>query len=199
MFKNRKNENMSEYDIQKLRAVLLYLLNKTGPIDIFHLFKILYFADREHMAKYGRRIMTDNFCAMENGPVPTILYDIIKSKTKKRFLHSYNNKYNDISDSFEPAKDDASYFINSDLIADASYLSTSDKECLDRSFDENINLSFSELKHKSHDDSWDEVWNKNGKRSNLMNPYSSAKAAGASEDMIEYMKEMDEIQSFMMS
>ena len=65
-------------DILKLKAAALYVVNKCQAIDYFHLFKILYFADREHYAVYGRRIINDTFCALQNGPVPSFLYDAIK-------------------------------------------------------------------------------------------------------------------------
>ncbi|HCC85711.1 MAG TPA: hypothetical protein DEQ06_03790, partial [Porphyromonadaceae bacterium] len=71
---------MKQDEILKLKSAFLYILNKQRYIDQFHAFKILYFADREHLAKYGRRIIHDTFYAMENGPVPSNLYDTVKFK-----------------------------------------------------------------------------------------------------------------------
>jgi len=190
---------MTEFDILKLRSALLFIINKRGSIDIFHLFKILYFADREHMAKYGRRIINDTFCAFENGPAPTLLYDLIKSKNGKRLSRINREAFKSILDSFDRGTQDASNIVVSEMKPDDSYLSISDKECLDRAYEENINLSFGELSDKSHDSAWREVWNKCGRKNNRMNPYSSAKAAGAHDDTIKYMREMEEIQSFLMS
>ena len=34
-------------EMLKLKAVVLYVINKCDEIDYFHLFKILYFADRD--------------------------------------------------------------------------------------------------------------------------------------------------------
>ena len=65
-------------EILKLKAVVLYVIKKCHSIDYFHLFKIIYFADREHYATYGRRIICDTFCALPKGPVPSFLYDAIK-------------------------------------------------------------------------------------------------------------------------
>lgn len=69
---------MSHDDFLKLKAVVLYVINKCQTIDYFHLFKIIYFADKAHFARYGRRIIKDTYYALPNGPVPTKLYDIIK-------------------------------------------------------------------------------------------------------------------------
>ena len=43
---------MDKYDVDKLKAVTLYILKKCGATDYIHLFKILYFAEREHYADY---------------------------------------------------------------------------------------------------------------------------------------------------
>ena len=65
-------------DMLKLKAVVLYIINRCEAIDYFHLFKCLYFADRDQSAKYGKRIIADTFCALKNGPVPSTLFDAIK-------------------------------------------------------------------------------------------------------------------------
>ena len=44
---------MSAEDIAKLKAVALYVLDKCGETDFIHLFKIIYFAERNLYAKYG--------------------------------------------------------------------------------------------------------------------------------------------------
>ena len=73
---------MDKYDVDKLKAVTLYILKKCGATDYIHLFKILYFAEREHYADYGKRIAKDTFIAMEHGPVPSFLYNALKLVTK---------------------------------------------------------------------------------------------------------------------
>ena len=40
-------------EILKLKAVALYVINKFEAIDILPLFKIIYFADREHYAVFA--------------------------------------------------------------------------------------------------------------------------------------------------
>ena len=69
---------MNGFEQRKLNEIILYLLNVTGGMDYYHIFKILYFAEREHLAKWGHRMIADDFCALEYGPVPTHLYDAIK-------------------------------------------------------------------------------------------------------------------------
>ncbi len=58
--------------------VILYIANRV-PHPTFHLiFKIMYFADKAHLERYGRFICGDSYVAMRNGPVPSVTYDMLK-------------------------------------------------------------------------------------------------------------------------
>jgi uncharacterized phage-associated protein len=46
------------------------------------LFKLLYFADREHLFRYARPILKDRYINMDQGPVPSGSYDLVKSNLK---------------------------------------------------------------------------------------------------------------------
>ena len=51
-------------EMLKLKAVVLYVINKCDEIDYFHLFKILYFADRAHyvnMAEESFKILSVHY------------------------------------------------------------------------------------------------------------------------------------------
>lgn len=158
--------------------VALYILEKTKGVDLYHLLKIMYFADRAHLAEWGCRITDDNYCAITYGPVPTELYDAIKQGKLK--------------DCIGHANDDASNFLLAKRSPDLNYLSTSNIEALDHSISENVNLSFNELYHKSHDSAYKEAA---GKRPNVLANSSMALAAGASEGMAEYIIEQMAIES----
>lgn len=181
---------MSNEDILKMKAAVLYVISKCEVIDYFHLFKILYFADKEHYAKYGRRIINDTFVAMENGPVPSQLYNAIKCAIGKMSLSS-NSPLQEISKSIYSKDEIYSYYITSSESPDMDELSKSDIEMLDKSFGENMKLDFSELSQKSHDSAWTEAWDKS--HNSEIAPISMAKAAGANNAMVEYINEMESI------
>ena len=175
--------NMTIDDILKLKAVALYVVNKCQAIDYFHLFKILYFADREHYAVYGRRIINDTFCALQNGPVPSFLYDAIKVL----YGSSSNEELLMISKALTTPDTDYKYYITATEAPDMDELSASDIEMLDKSISENQALPFNTLSRKSHDIAWQEAWNR--QHNSSIDPKLMARAAGASEATLEYIRE----------
>ena len=71
-------------DEGKALAAFLYVLRdlaKVSPhtVDMHKVFKILYFADKEHLLRFGRPVIGDVYIALKHGPVPSRLYDWIYS------------------------------------------------------------------------------------------------------------------------
>lgn len=136
-----------KFDSEKALEALLYIVNRTPRPDVYSVLKILYFADKEHLMKYGRFICGDSYVAMRNGPVPSGTYDIVKevrSGVGNLFLSHALSSLDVKPDHMMTALRDA----------DRDLLSRSDIECLDRSISENGGLSFAQLKDKSHDDAY---------------------------------------------
>lgn len=179
---------MTKFEQQKIIEVVLYILNKTGGIDFYHVFKIIYFAEMKHLAKWGHRILSDNLCALEYGPVPSMLYDAVKG---------INAKGTVLADLFDKsvrfAGNDAPNVLISKTPANMNYISESEVEALDDSIAENANLTFGQLKDKSHDKAWYEAYHKeNG--TNIISPISMLKVMGADDSVIEYVKEQIELE-----
>ena len=65
-------------DKAKIVEALVYIASKFAGVSRFHAAKILYFAERNHLRIYGRPIAGDRYIAMENGPVPSFAYDVLK-------------------------------------------------------------------------------------------------------------------------
>jgi len=63
---------------EKAVEALVYLASKRPGIDVFHVCKVIFYADVTHFRKYGRPITGDTYCAMDEGPVPSLVYDIMK-------------------------------------------------------------------------------------------------------------------------
>ncbi len=157
-----------------LNAVLLILKMQKGKIDRHKLLKILYFADQKHIVKYGRPIFWDTYIAMKAGPVPSTLYDAIKSIDDPRYMFSL----------FKNNLTAEGYFLMSDKEPDLDDLSQSELLCLSDSVKENAHLSFEDLTRKSHGYAWT-----NTGRDDRMDPCKIAIEGHASKEIIQYLKE----------
>lgn len=181
---------MNSLEQHRLKAMVLYILNITGGIDFYHVFKILYFAEREHLAKWGHRMIADDFCALDYGPVPSQLYDAIKMLDKPD-----SNLASTLHVSMEFAGADAPNVMIAKESADMEYISASEKEVLDKSIKENACLSFSQLKEKSHDIAWQDAFSR--KRSAKLSLVKMAEAVHADVATLEYIKEQIELEEIL--
>mgnify|MGYP002673700220 CR=1 FL=1 len=179
---NSKRINMTQFDKQKLIEIILYILNKTKGLDYYHMFKIIYFANSAHLAKYGFPMVSDEFCALPDGPVPSILYDCVKGDA-----HCDKELKDMLEKTVSKGADDAYYMLEAKRNADSDYLSKADIEALDHSIAENGNLPYGVLRAKSHGEEWSRAYKQPGRK--VMSIVGIAKDAMASEDMIEYIKE----------
>lgn len=145
---------MARLDEEKALAVLLYLAEKAGgQIDLYKLLKMIYFADKAHLHKWGRTITADKYCRMNHGVTPSAVYDMIKS------VRGDGEWIRDLSPFFELVRPKGGEQKPTILKAlqkpDLDELSQSDIETLDQIFDQNIDRSFDELKMKAHDKVYD--------------------------------------------
>ncbi len=69
-----------EMNEDKAIEVLTWLANEQPGIAAFHVSKVLYYADKEHLNRYGRPVVGDTYIRMEFGPVPSKTYDLIKKE-----------------------------------------------------------------------------------------------------------------------
>lgn len=174
---------MKESDkISKISAVAKYVLKNGGSMDVYHLVKILYFAEREHYAHYGSHLLPDSFVAMNYGPVPTLLYDAIKIARNDLDAYPQNRPAFLLAQSFA---------MDGNLLTavgevDMDELSKAEIAALDKSIKENRNKKFEDLRDQSHDIAWQTAWET--KNNSLMNEFLIAKAGGANDDFIEYMR-----------
>lgn len=170
-----------KFDVNKALASLLYVSSvlkqtKHKDADYYRVMKILYFADKSHLVKYGRPILGDDYVAMEHGPVPSKTYDIVKI-VKGTSLCSDRDGYGEL---FTISNKNILPIASPDM----DDFSESDIECLNKSIEENWNLSFGQLKNKSHDTAYLKA-----NRDDIIKFREIAKAAGASSEMLQYMQE----------
>ena len=175
---------MNSFDKQRLTEIVLYILNKTNGLDYYHVFKVIYFANVAHLAKYGFRMTTDDFCALPDGPVPSILYDCIKDD-----VHCDKELEAMIEKSVEKGNDDAYYMLTAKRQANMDYLSKVDVEEIDKSITENAYLPYGELRSKSHGTEWHRAYFNTKQGRKILDVVGMAKDGMASDEMLEYIKE----------
>jgi len=137
------------YNEQKAVAAVLLVVNELSNVDRHKIAKILFFADQKHLARYGRTITSDFYCAMEAGPVPSNIYDSIKVIAHE---HNFYNHHG-LEGKIEVRGREITALEKPDI----DQLSISDMECLVESINENSKLTYGQLIDKSHGTAWQSV------------------------------------------
>jgi uncharacterized phage-associated protein len=165
-----------KFNAEKASQACLYILQQTGKLDFHKLFKILFFADSHHLAKYGRPISGDCYIAMRNGPVPGNFYDLLKAIKPGSLVTANTN----IADYFDVH---SKHHVAARVNCNVEYLSDTEQEELNQSISENKYLDFGYLTEKSHGAAW-----KSADLNNEMDFLAIATDAGANTEVIEYIK-----------
>lgn len=166
---------------------LLYSLSKLGgKTDMHKLCKILYFADQKHLSLYGRSITGDTYIAMQYGPVPSCVDDILKALRGDGFF-SDNEEIANLRQSL--------HFENRFIIAataqpDMDELSLSDVECLDYAIELCKNKNFQQLTDLSHGLAWG-----NTRRDREISVKDILREAGDEEAYVEYISDNINLQA----
>lgn len=136
--------NRQNFDPKKTLEVLLYIAQQSS--DMYNVLKVLYFADKDHLEKYGRLISGEDYVAMEKGPVPSGAYDIIKSVRGDGYINVVGL---DLDESFHMD----GYILVPHRGPNLELLSESDIECLDAAIEKFGHMGFGKLMEICHEDS----------------------------------------------
>lgn len=183
---------MTREDILKLKTAVLYVIGKKGSVDFIHLFKILYFAERKQYAEYGQHLVADSFCALQNGPVPSFLYDAVKAVTGRSFVN--HDGLDILTSVIEPVGGECDYILHAKESADMDYLSEAEVEALDWSFEQYHEMDFGPLSESSHDIAWHTAWESGA--NSAMSSLLIAKAGGASEEFMQYISDNENLDRY---
>ncbi len=135
---------MFTFDPEKAVESIAYVADRTPIPDIYHVLKILYFADKYHLEKFGRFISGDTHVAMKSGPVPSSAYDIIKDVRGDGSVCVADHAKHVIAVGAE-------HRINVLRDVQTDLFSNSDIEALDSSIADYGHMTFGQLKNASHD------------------------------------------------
>jgi uncharacterized phage-associated protein len=177
---------MVHFNFNQDKAInaLLLILNELRQSDFHKLFKILYFADRKHLKRYGNPIIGDEYISMENGPVPSNIYDLLKFANNRTTFSPFKEFFGQYSSTVNVQ----SYMVTATKNSNIDYLSETDIECLMESIHENKDLNFKQLKDKSHD----LAWKRPDPQLNTIDFLKMAEAEGADKTTLHYISENSE-------
>jgi uncharacterized phage-associated protein len=147
-----------EFDWQKALQAIDFIARLRPGLTQYYVGKIMFFADREHLLDYGRPITGDRYVAMEHGPVPSAIRDLLRADS------GYPDEMLDeLSTRLEIRADGNKQHVYSRVKGEFTRLSGSDKEYLRTALEKYGAMSFSRLKEISHKDpAYEAAWQRPG-------------------------------------
>lgn len=130
----------------KALAALHFMVRERDGVDLHAALKTCYFADKEHLNKYGRPVFGATYRAMTYGPVPLEIYEMAKGEAL--WLAELDRQsYPWRLEGFRLRLSDNGYI-------DDARLSPSDWECLRAGFDKSLGMSFDARTAATHGPDW---------------------------------------------
>ena len=179
-------------EVNKIKAVVEYILQQMGVgVDYIHLFKVMYFAQEEHLAVYGVPMMYDTFVARKHGPVPSLTYKVLRVAEGKTVdvtdeLHSFAADL-----SLSESDGHQVVTLAAGVRCDMDELSRSNVRILDKWIERCKDIESFDLSEMSHDKAWQKAVRQTERtgEDTKISLYDMAAAGGASKDMLNVVKE----------
>ena len=193
----------TQEQIEKIQAVVLYILQHfPNGVDYIKLFKLMYFAQRKYLSTYGLCLVEDTFKAFPKGPVPTLARKVLK-------MVEYENNFDEtvgLEDFAESVRvvqvpkecqpDQTIQMVYAKAAPDMDEIANMERKVLDETIAEYKDVPSEELSDLSHKDKA----YKKARRLMKKDPQQDrltyidiAWAGGASEDVLEYIRESEQI------
>lgn len=171
------------FNFNKAMNAVLYIVKHLKRADFHKVFKILYFSDRDMLSQAGMMITGDTYIAMNDGPVPSNIYDIFKSVRGDGFFNNQSELTAWIG------------VENWDLVTakkepDMRCLSKMDIQIIDETLQKYGELSWDEIREKSHDYAW-----RNTTLNRPIDVKNMLVETGESDSYIQYVQEEMELET----
>jgi len=169
------------FDPERALELVLYVANQLRYPTLHSVSKVLYFADKEHLSRYGSLLSGDNYVAMRHGPVPSAIYNLLKAAAGRQEPLIPAQFYELVSQSLKVEDRRRVLPLRE---AKLGLLSSSQRECLDESIKVNGRLSFVRLTAKSHDAAW-----KTADENDLIEVKAIAKTLPNAKQVLAYLED----------
>jgi hypothetical protein len=132
-------------------AALTYIAQHDEVRTLHSVFKALYAAEKLHLSRYADTMVGDRFIAIEYGPVPSALYDLLKALSGGRRASSVDPERARSAARFLEV---SGYHVRAKADPDRDELSDAAVECLDDAIRELAGMTYGQRVDWSHDAAW---------------------------------------------
>lgn len=160
------------FDRKKAIEVILYIAHRINDPTYHSISKLLYFADKTHLERYGRFITGDQYYALKHGPIPSAAYDLMQESESGAM--GFRMEHARI---IVPLRE-----------PDMDILSPSDIECLNIAIELYGNAPYWKKTQDSHDSAWQKAWQNRGDKQS---------APMHIEDIVQLLEDPDELLDFL--
>src|SRR5436190_15177340 len=142
----REMDSRARYapNVAKALEVILWFATRRPGIDIYHLVKGAFYADKFHVSEYGRPIVGDDYHAAPFGPLPHIIYGLLRRQPIEMIALANNGPL--------PFRTDDLHRVYADRAENSRKLSTSDIGALEEGLRTVDGKSFDDLFAMTHDE-----------------------------------------------
>jgi hypothetical protein len=131
-------------NVSKALEVILWIASRAPGMDVYHVVKASFFADKEHIAKYGRPICGDSYSAAPFGPLPQVIYNLLRHDPIEMIALDTNGEL--------PFTVDKKHRVYADREANERRLSKTDIAALEHGVQRVAGMSFEEIYQETHAD-----------------------------------------------
>ncbi len=169
-----KNNQHAQFNHEKAIEVIIYLAERINDPTYHSINKLLYFADKTSLERFGRFICGETYLAMPQGPVPSNVYDLMKEAV------------DDGSNGFIV---ESQHHVKPLRQANLEKLSDSDIQCLEKMIKLYGDVPYWVKRDVSHDEAYYAAWNARGNKSSVpMSIKSIAQLLEDSAELIEHLQ-----------
>jgi hypothetical protein len=128
----------------KALEAILWIAEKEPSFDVYHVVKAAYFADKHHIATYGRPVCGDAYSAAPYGPLPQVMYGLLKGEPLELIALDSNGEL--------PFSIASKFTIRPSRGPNLRKLSGTDVEALTIGIEHVRGRSFDAIFHETHED-----------------------------------------------
>ena len=143
---------------RKLLEMIVFIATLAGDkgIDIYHLAKIFFYAEKWHLNNYLRPIVGDTYIKMKYGPTPSAALDLIKGNKERNDINQ--ELFELVKDALKVTENEKGHlWIRAMRQPNEAYFSESDKQVIRQAHAHCAERSFDELMEECHKES---AWRK---------------------------------------